>query len=225
MKYLRLFSTLSLTLLFLIASLPALAQTPYRLAAGDTVELKFFYNPELNDTIQIRPDGTVSLALIGEVHLSGKTAAEASADLHERYRTIVKQPVNTVQIRGYGREIVFVGGEVLRPGPVMHRAQQTVLQAVLDAGGAKHTGASYVVLIRQNEKGVPVSQTISLKSPHGGTSVAAATEIQPFDVLLLPESKIAHVDRWVDQYIRQVIPGTLNGGFSYLFNGALTATK
>jgi polysaccharide export outer membrane protein len=222
MKQLRLLLSLAWLALIFTTLSSAWAQAPYRLAAGDTVELKFFYNPELNETVQIRPDGTISLALIGDVQMSGKTASDVSAELQQRYRTIVKDPANTVQIRTYGRQIVYVGGEVARPGSVLLRTRQTVLEAVLDAGGPRVTAASSVVLIRQNEKGVPVSQVISIKSQHRNVPQAAGIQLQAFDVLLLPESKIAQVDRWVDQYIKQVLPGQLNGGFTYLFNGAIT---
>ena len=218
MNPLRISLSLSLLTLSMLTLLSASAQQPYKLTAGDTVEIKFFYNPELNETIQIRPDGTVSLALIGEMQLSGKTPAEASAELQQRYRTIVKNASNTLQIHTYGSQIVYVGGEVMRPGPVPQNVRLTVMEALLYAGGAKHTGASYVVLIRQDEQGVPVSRRISMKS-HSGIPEAAVTQLRSFDVLLLPESKIAHIDRWVDEYIKQVLPGTLSGGFSYLFNG------
>jgi hypothetical protein len=60
---------------------------------------------------------------------------------------------------------------------------------------------------------------------HGGVPEAVVTPLRSFDVLLVPESKIAHVDRWVDQYIKQVLPGTLNGGFSYLFNGIVASNS
>jgi protein involved in polysaccharide export with SLBB domain len=224
MKYLR----ISLSIVWLALSMltlpPAGAQESYKLMAGDTVDLKFFYNPELNETIQIRPDGTVSLALIGEMQLSGKTPAEASAEIRQRYRTIVKDPSNTLQIKTYGSQIVYVGGEVEKPGPVPQNAKLTVMEALLYAGGVKHTGASYVMLIRPDEHGVPVVRRISMNG-HGGVPEAAVTQLRSFDVLLLPESKIAHVDRWVDQYIKQVIPGTLNGGFSYLFNGIIASNS
>ncbi|MEO8736072.1 MAG: polysaccharide biosynthesis/export family protein, partial [Edaphobacter sp.] len=148
MKYLRIFLSLTWLTLSLLTLPSAGAQGPYKLTAGDTVELKFFYNPELNETIQIRPDGTVSLALIGEIQLSGKTPAEASAEIQQRYRTIVKDPTNTLQIQTYGSQIVYVGGEVTKPGPVPLNAKLTVMEALLYAGGAKHTGANYVMLIR-----------------------------------------------------------------------------
>ena len=44
--------------------------------------------------------------------------------------------------------------------------------------------------------------------------------LQPFDVVLVPESRIARMDRWVDQYIRQLIPVTLTAGFTYLATGS-----
>ncbi|HEY5212363.1 MAG TPA: polysaccharide biosynthesis/export family protein [Acidobacteriaceae bacterium] len=224
MKYLRLLLSFTWLTLYVLTLPSARSQEPYKLTAGDTVELKFFYNPELNETIQIRPDGTVSLALIGEMQLSGKTPAEASAEIRQRYRNIVKDPSNTLQIQTYGSRIVYVGGEVTRPGPVPQAAKLTVMEALLYAGGVKHTGANYVMLIRQDEHGVPVARRISING-HGGVPEAAVTQLRSFDVLLLPESKIAHVDRWVDQYIKQVLPGTLNGGFSYLFNGIIASNS
>ncbi len=224
MKHLRILLSLTWLTLSALTLRSAEAQELYKMAAGDTVQLKFFYNPELNETIQIRPDGTVSLPLIGEMQWSGKTPAEASDEIRQRYRNIVKDPSNTLQVQTYGSQIVYVGGEVEKPGPVPQNAKLTVMEALLYAGGAKHTGASYVILIRQDEHGVPVARRISMNG-HGGVPEAAVTQLRSFDVLLLPESRIAHVDRWVDQYIKQVIPGTLNGGFSYLFNGIVATNS
>jgi protein involved in polysaccharide export with SLBB domain len=224
MNYLRIFLSLTWLTLSVLTMPSAGAQERYKLAAGDTVQLKFFYNPELNDIIQIRPDGTVSLALIGDIQLSGKTPAQASDEIRQRYREIVKNPSNTLQIQTYGSQIVYVGGEVTRPGPVPQNAKLTVMEALLYAGGPKHTGANYVMLIRADEHGFPVVRRISMNG-HGGVPEAVVTPLRSFDVLLVPESKIAHVDRWVDQYIKQVLPGTLNGGFSYLFNGIVASNS
>src|SRR5262245_5580442 len=49
---------------------------PHRLASGDVIEVRFFYNPELNDRVEIRPDGRISLQLISEVEVVGKTVEE-----------------------------------------------------------------------------------------------------------------------------------------------------
>ena len=57
---------------------PENAPPEYRLSAGDVIELKFFYDPELNDSVQIRPDGVISLPLVGEINLKNKTPGEAT---------------------------------------------------------------------------------------------------------------------------------------------------
>ena len=87
----------------------------------------------------------------------------------------------------------------------------------MEAGGGKHTASpSTVVLIRKSSDG-PQIRKIALKGDDGQLTKEAMTlPLRPYDVVLLPESKITKVDRWVDQYIRQVLPFTLD--FSYIFN-------
>src|SRR5580704_721111 len=62
-------------------SAQAQSTPPYQLQAGDVIEIRLFYNPELNEQVQIRPDGRVSLQLIGEVELASKTVSGAIAEL------------------------------------------------------------------------------------------------------------------------------------------------
>ena len=225
-------------LLLCAAAVPALAQegresevsTPrpqpstdqsqeFRLSPGDVIELKFFYNPELNDSMQIRPDGRIALPLIGDVDLRNKTVAEASKMLETLYAPFLKTPSVTIQVRGFASQKVYVGGEVFRPGVISLAGELTILDAIMEAGGAKHTGKkSSAVLLRKGEDGSRVLQVISLRGSKGEPSRASAMLLRPFDVVLVPETRIARVDRWVDQNIRQVIPLSLTAGFSYLFN-------
>jgi polysaccharide export outer membrane protein len=190
----------------------------YLLAAGDVIELHFFYNPELNQKVQIRPDGRVSLPLIGEVELANKSVPAAIKDLETGYAKNLTTPSINLQIVSYANQKVYVGGEVQRPGPFSMPGQLTVLDAVMEAGGIKHTGkTTEVLLIRNNGSSGLVMHSISLRNQHGTVSDAARTILQPFDVVLVPESKIARADRWVDQYLKQLNPASLSGGFTYLF--------
>jgi polysaccharide export outer membrane protein len=208
----------------------ALAQTPqafspapqsnsawdYRLNPGDLIEIRLFFNSELNESVQIRPDGRVSLQLIGEVPLSGLTLQDATALLNRVYLREVLTPRVSIQVRGYGAQKVYVTGEVQKPGVVNVPGPMTVYDAISEAGGVKHTGSTKsVFLFRKGPEGKPLEHKLSLYE-NGHLTEDANIQLSPFDVVLVPESKIAHVDRWVDQHIRQMIPVTATAGFAYL---------
>jgi protein involved in polysaccharide export with SLBB domain len=200
------------------------AAANFRLSAGDVIDVRFFYNPELNEKVQIRPDGHISLALSGDVDLSNKTIAEATQHLESVYQKFLKTPAVTIQVLSYAAQKVYVGGEVVRPGVVNLPGRMTVLEAVMDTGGVRHTGrSSSVVLIRKGESGTPVVRKISMKNVNNEPSEASLTVLQPYDVILVPESTVARLDRWVDQHIRQMIPATMTAGWSYLQNGTQLA--
>jgi protein involved in polysaccharide export with SLBB domain len=188
----------------------------FRLSPGDVIQVRFFYNPELDDTIQIRPDGMISMPLVGELGLDNLTVTEARKRLEDLYRTIVKQPSVTIQVREYATQKIYVGGQVLRPGVIPMKGELTVLDAVMEAGGNRLTGSnSTVVLIRKSETGEPERYKLSLKGK-GDQPPMASVKLQPFDIVLVPETTIARIDRWVDQHVRQLIPVVLTAGFTYL---------
>jgi polysaccharide export outer membrane protein len=188
----------------------------YRLVPGDVIELRMFYNPELNEQVQIRPDGRISLQLIGEVQIAGKTIHEAVAMLEELYVKDVRSPRLIIQVRSFAGQKVYVTGEVVRPDLLNLPGPMTVFEAIGEAGGMTHVGdRNLVILIRKGPDGKPQGKRLFL---HKGTALTAdaATLVRPFDVIMVPESKVAHVDRWVDQHIRQMIPFGTNAGFSYI---------
>ena len=190
----------------------------YLIGAGDALDLKFFYNPELNDSMLVRPDGKISLPLIGDITVAGRTVMQIEADLKQRYASNLARPEVNVSVKTFASQRVFVGGEVNRPSALPLLGEMTAQEAILDAGGAKQTGAmSKVVLIRRGDNGTPSMQILDLTLPKPpSTVIAALPALRPFDVILIPATRVAKVDRWVDQYIRQVIPISLAGGFSYL---------
>ena len=207
------------------ATAPAVDTFPtrsdYRISAGDVLEFKFFYNPELNESIQVRPDGKVSLSLIGDISAENRTIADLKTEVETRYGATLNRPSANIIVRAFGSQKVYIGGEVNRPMSIPLISDLTAQQAVLEAGGAKRTAdLAKAVLIRRGRAGVPLVQSVDLKvkSINGILSMGTPVLLQPFDVILLPERRIARVDRWVDEYLRQSIPVTLTGGFSYLFN-------
>jgi hypothetical protein len=98
--------------------------------------------------------------------------------------------------------------------------RQTVFSAVMEAGGFKPTAArDSVLVIRRTDEDEPRLLRISMKNKDGHAAEAANFALQPLDIILVNESGVARAGRAMDQYVRQMIPLTLTGGFSWLFGG------
>jgi protein involved in polysaccharide export with SLBB domain len=192
-------------------------QRDFRLSPGDVIQVRFFYNSELDDTIEVRPDGMISMPFLGEMKIDGMTVTELRERLEDQYLPILKQPAITVQVRQYASQKVYVGGQVLRPGVVPLKGEMTLLDAIMEAGGQRTTGSdTEVVLIRKSPQGQAVRYDLFLKPKTQEEPAAGDVRLQPFDVILIPETRIARIDRWVDEHVRQLIPLTLTAGFTYL---------
>ena len=75
------------------------SSAPYIIRPGDQLDIKFFYNPELNESVTVRPDGKISLQLVDEVQAAGLEPAELDARLTEAYSQELKKPMVTVSGR------------------------------------------------------------------------------------------------------------------------------
>ncbi len=86
----------------------------YIINGNETLEIKFFYNPELSETVTVRPDGRISLQFAQEVMAVGLTPAELTDILTEEYSTEFVDPKLSVIVRSYGGQMAYVDGEVGR---------------------------------------------------------------------------------------------------------------
>ncbi len=178
------------------------------LAAGDTVEFKFFHNPELNDAQTIRPDGKITLQLVGEIMAQGKTPMELRTELIKRYTPELRTPEVTVIVRSLYDRRVYVGGEVKTPGLIAMPGQLTALEAIMQAGGFDLRTAKIkkVVVIRhKNNKwhGYVLDYKNALKTGEGQPFY-----LEPRDIVYVSRTNIAKLNQWIDQYISKMIPKT-----------------
>jgi polysaccharide export outer membrane protein len=189
----------------------------YRIQVGDQLDIKFFFNPELNEQITVRPDGRLSLQLAHEIMAAGLTPAQLKDVLTEKYADELQQPEITVIVRSFGTQKVYVDGEVVRPGMIPLSGLMTILQAISQAGGVKYTArTSDVVVIRRDASDKPLAFSVNLQRIINGTDMSQDIALNPFDIIYVPKSPIANMNVWVDQYIRKNIP--LGTGFGYNIN-------
>lgn len=191
----------------------------YRLAPGDVIDVKFFYSPELNESLTIRPDGLVSLQLVGEVQSAGLTPAELTAALRQAYAKVIRVPEVTVIVKEFAAPRIYVGGEVMSPGTLPLRGQVTLAQAVVDRGGAKHSARlDEVLLLRHLGTDAASVSKVDLKAVLKGQ--APDVVLRPYDVVFVAQSTIARIGTFVDQYINAIVPKALS--FPYNLNTKYT---
>lgn len=111
----------------------------YKIGVDDVVQVAVWRNPELGITVPVRPDGMISVPLIGDVLAGGRTAPDVAKDIQDKLSAYVRDPqvaVILTELRSHEYlSRVRVTGAVRQPVSVPYRPGMTVLDAVLAAGG------------------------------------------------------------------------------------------
>ena len=138
----------------------------YRIGPGDVLRVNVWKRDELSQpALVVRPDGAVSLPLVGEVPAAGRSVDELATELQQRLEKFYQErppvTVQVVEVRSYK---VYVMGEVARPGELGPNHPVTVLQAVAMAGGFTRLATpSHVVIVRRGERSIPFDYDALLK--------------------------------------------------------------
>lgn len=128
----------------------------YVLGAGDTLSVICWYGSKEYErsSVEITPDGTIFLKLLGKVPLAEKTLAQATDDLHRRYAALYEKFSLTVDVVGRRTMPIFVMGEVNKPGKYLLSSLSTVFTALYAAGGPTDLGSLRNIRIMRDQKAV-----------------------------------------------------------------------
>lgn len=161
------------------------ASRPGTLIEGDTLKVNFYGAPSLDTTQEIRRDGRISLAVLGEVTAAGLTPEELSRELSRRSASelLSTEVVVTVVASAFN---VDVSGAVLRPGKYTSKRPITALQAVMEAGGFDQAKANTkrVVVVR-HENGKVENFTLDLSLALDGKP-SEPFYLKPSDIVFVP---------------------------------------
>ena len=130
----------------------------YKLQPGDKLRIEVYKDAQLSQSVQVRPDGKITLPLIGDIAAMSLTPIDLRDRITAALRDYVNNPVVTVIVVEGTAPTAYVVGEVNHPGPVPLQANMTVLQALAVAGGLKDFADSKNIRILR--KGVAGQQTI-----------------------------------------------------------------
>jgi polysaccharide export outer membrane protein len=163
---------------------PSPAQEAYILGPGDTLDIVVYGEPDLSRTVTVKPDGAVSLALLGEVKAAGRTTTQLAADLTRLYGKYLKQPSISVTVREFRVDRIYILGQVSRPGEYQLRPGIGIMELLANAGGPTgRADLAKVVVIR----GRTEAQQLNLLEAFA-TNRNPDVKLLAGDVLFVPET-------------------------------------
>jgi polysaccharide export outer membrane protein len=157
----------------------------YRLGNGDKLRVEVYKEPQLSQSLQIRPDGKITLPLLGDVVAAGVTPAQLTTTLTERFREYLNTPVVTVIVAEAVPPVVYVLGEVNSPGAQQLAGATSVLQALSLAGGFKDFANQKNIRILRNRPDGTV-QTIPFNYKDAIKSTGKPLMVMPGDTIIVP---------------------------------------
>jgi polysaccharide biosynthesis/export protein len=169
-------------------------QTPsptYHVGQGDVIELNFPFTPEFNQTVTVRPDGFVTLQVLGDVKVLGLTTRDVKTMLESQYSVALKDPVITVNLKEFEKPSFTASGEVQRPGKYEMKDGLTLTQAVAVAGGFTGDAKNTQILLfrRASDQWVEV-KTLDMKKLVKG-ELKEDFEVRSGDMIYIPKRKLA----------------------------------
>src|SRR6185503_2115856 len=121
----------------LVPQAPGPVNDEYRVGPGDKLRIEVYKDQQLSQSVQVRPDGKITLPLVGEFVATGRTPTELRDTIATSLKEYITNPTVTVIVVEALASQVFVMGEVTHPGPMQLHGPTTILQALAMAGGFK----------------------------------------------------------------------------------------
>ena len=167
------------------------AVAAYQIGVDDVVQVAVWRNPDLSITVPVRPDGMISVPLVGDVRAGGRTPEDVAKDIQDKLGAYVRDPqvaviLNDLRSHEYLSR-VRVTGAVRQPISIPHRQGMTVLDAVLAAGGITEFAApARSGLYRKDAEGTRTYQ-VRLDRILDSGELSTNYEVAPGDVITVPE--------------------------------------
>jgi polysaccharide export outer membrane protein len=159
---------------------------PYRIGREDILDVAVWRDADLSRTVPVRPDGFISMPMVGEVKAEGRTPTELSEELREALKPYVQEPRVTVVVREVNSSRVYITGEVAHPGAYPLRGRVSILQAIALAGGfTDFADKDAIVVLRRSGKDggtIPVSYSELVEEPEKFEPLI----LRPGDTIVVP---------------------------------------
>jgi polysaccharide export outer membrane protein len=159
----------------------------YAIGPGDILDISVWKNPELTTSVPVRPDGRISVPLLGDVQAAGMTPLALKQTLTDGYKEYVTAPGVSVVVKEIHSRKIFIQGEVATPGVYDLQPRMKLMQALALAGGTTPYAKGSVIVLRDTRDGkqdrrieVKIGSIVSGKKPQDNLLLL------PGDTLMVP---------------------------------------
>ncbi|MGH7278271.1 MAG: polysaccharide biosynthesis/export family protein [Candidatus Rokuibacteriota bacterium] len=212
-----------LAIALVVSLVTAAGAGDYRIGPEDVLAISVWDNKDVDQVVFVRPDGKISLPLLGELQAGGLTVQELTTKLTEEYSKTIKEAHVTVGVREIrSRPIFFVGG-VGKPGVMQLNQELTLLQAISLAGGLASAANVEAAYLLRGDKAITIDFTRLIQRG----DISQNVQLQPGDTIVVPVADVVYVQGEVKA------PGALKystdltmvkaiaqvGGFTHLASG------
>jgi polysaccharide export outer membrane protein len=162
----------------------------YLIGPGDTLEIFVWQNSDLQETVLVRPDGRVTVPLIDDVFVAGRTPAEVGKEIQTRMGAFILEPHVTVMVKDisgtFGQQIRVIG-EAQKPRAIPYRNEMTVLDVLIEVDGLTEFAAGNRAVIAREEQGRVRRYRVRLDDLIRNGEIDANVEMAPGDILIIPQ--------------------------------------
>jgi len=169
------------------ASPDAGSNADYVIGADDVLAINVWREPELSRSVPVRPDGKVTLPLIGDVPASGTTPQLLQANIEALLTKYLSKPVVTVMVQEAKSHKFNIVGEVQKPGNYLLTGPTTVLDAIAEAGGFREWAKTKsIYVLRTGPNGLREKFSFNYKHVIKGGAANQNIQLRPGDTIVVP---------------------------------------
>jgi polysaccharide export outer membrane protein len=160
----------------------------YIIGAEDVLDITVWRNADLSKTVQVRPDGRVSMPIIRDITAVGKTPTQLAEEMTNKLKEYVQNPVVAVSLKEVNSYNIFLLGEVVHPGRFPLKSKTTLLQGITIAGGFTPIAArNQIVIFRFTESAPGIKRlTASYDEIVLRGGIAENFELKSGDTVVVP---------------------------------------
>ena len=165
---------------------PATQDKNYIIGPEDVLDIDVWKQPNLSRTVPVRPDGKISLPLLGDIQAAGVTPTELGTSIQKMVQKYVSNPQVTVIVTAINSQRIYVLGEVNHPGAEQLFPNMTPLQALSAAGGFTQFAKRNQVYVLRREGGKEKRYKFDYKAALQGDPSRQTIILQPGDTIIVP---------------------------------------